>query len=216
MIRELSAALALCLAPIAASAQTSSAVAPEMTADQVSQGPMTVERIHNGFLAAPDFGVTEVNGKAAGLGGGYAGFVFEDAFFVGGAVKAQFTNTSNESMVYGGLLLQWFGRTNESVGFAAKTLLGWGTADSTTTVPTVQRGQTINQRVRYSQDFWVAEPGVDAVIRLSKNLRFTAGLGYRFTGHAWYGGYYGNPYYSHSTGLDGVVGSFGLHIGGGS
>ena len=51
MIRALGTALALCLLTIAASAQTGAAL-DLAAADQPSQGPMIVERVHNGFLGA--------------------------------------------------------------------------------------------------------------------------------------------------------------------
>ena len=61
MTRALCGALAICLLPLTASAQTSDAALDLGAAAQASQGPMTVERIHNGFLAAPDFKVTNAD-----------------------------------------------------------------------------------------------------------------------------------------------------------
>ena len=55
MTRIFGAALLACLLPIAAAAQTSDGPALDLSAAQPSQGPMTVQKIHNGFLAAPDF-----------------------------------------------------------------------------------------------------------------------------------------------------------------
>ena len=45
---------------------------------------MTVERVHNGFLAAPDFKFTEFDQTSSGLAGGYAGVVLDEHFFIGG------------------------------------------------------------------------------------------------------------------------------------
>ena len=80
MTRILTAAFVLSLLPIGASAQTSDGAALDLAAAQVSQGPMTVQRIHNGFLAAPDFKITDFDHKTSGLVGGYAGVVFAEAF----------------------------------------------------------------------------------------------------------------------------------------
>lgn len=215
MTRELSAALVLCLAPIAAAAQTVGAATPDLTATQTSQGPMIVERVHNGFLVAPDFKITQVDKKSSGLAGGYAGFVVDAAFFIGGGAYARVTNTRDREMVYGGLVLQWFGRTGERFGFSAKTLLGGGTSESSSTVQVLDRGRVTSQRLRLRQDFFVAEPEVDARVRLTKHLRLTVGAGYRFTGSGWRGhrDFFDGP---GRTGLNGAVGSVGLHIGGGS
>ena len=130
MTRTFYVCLALWLLPIAASAQTSSTAAPAFSAAQASQGPMTVERIHNDFLAAPDFKITEVNHGTSGLMGGYAGVVFVDAFFIGGGEYGQVTGNHGSELAYGGLIMQWFGRTSGTFGYSAKMLMGVGTAES--------------------------------------------------------------------------------------
>ena len=75
-MRSAEGALALCLLPVAASAQIASTAPDLATAEQMTQGPMKVERIHNGFLAAPDFKFTDFDHKTSGLMGGYAGVEF--------------------------------------------------------------------------------------------------------------------------------------------
>ena len=54
------------------------------TASQNTQGPMTVERITSGFLAAPDFKVTRFDHRTSELAGGYAGWLTDQQLFVGG------------------------------------------------------------------------------------------------------------------------------------
>jgi hypothetical protein len=215
VIRALSTALALCLVPIAAAAQTGGAATPDLRASQASQGPMIVERVHNGFLVAPDFKITEVDKKSSGLAGGYAGFVIDDYFFIGGGAYALATNTRDREMAYGGLVLQWFGRTNERFGFSAKTLIGGGTSESSSTVQVLDRGHVTSESLRFRQDFFVAEPEVDALVRLTTHLRLTVGAGYRFTGS----GRRGRADFFDGgarNALNGAVGSIGLQIGGGS
>jgi hypothetical protein len=208
-------ALALCLLPIAAAAQTSGAAPPDLMASQASQGPMVVERVHSGFLVAPDFKFTEVDKKSSGLAGGYAGFVFDDHFFVGGGAYVLASQTRDREMAYGGLVLQWFEGGNNTFGFSAKTLLGGGRTESSNTVQLVDRGRLVSQRFRTSQDFFVAEPEVDALVRFTKHLRLAVGAGYRFTGSGRRGadGFIDGL---DRSGLNGAVGSVGLQIGGGS
>ena len=214
MIRRACFTLVLCLAPLAAFAQAEDPATLDLAASQTSQGPMIVERIHNGFLAAPDFKVTEVDHKTVGLAGGYAGFVFADAFFIGGGGYGTVTNDRDRDLAYGGLIMQWFGRTNETFGYGAKMLMGWGTSTSSDTVQVMSGGKVTNQVVRFRQDFGVFEPEVNALVRFSKHLRLTAGAGYRFTGSGHYGYYdYGYPDTHRSP--SGAVGSIGLQIGGG-
>ena len=212
MIAKIGTALALCLVATAASAQTGGAAAPDLTAPQISQGPMIVEQVHSGFLAAPDFKFTQIDHKSSGLAGGYAGFVIDDAFFIGGGAYGLATNTRGRDLAYGGLVLQWFGRSrDDTFGFGAKTLLGGGRSDSTETVQVLDRGKLISQSVRLRQDFLVAEPEVDAIVRFTKHVRLTIGAGYRFTGRG-REQFFDGP----RQNLSGAVGSIGLQIGGGS
>ena len=207
--------LALCLLPAAASAQTPT-IAPDLaTAEQITQGPMKVERITNGFLAAPDFKITDFDHKTSGLVGGYAGVVFADAFFIGGGGYGLVTDTNNRSLGYGGFLMQWFGRTSETVGFSGKMLIGWGEAESTESFPIVDnRGHTTVQSARVHQDFYVFEPEVNGLVRLSKNARLTGGVGYRFTGYGYYGYYYSYGYPGNFS-PSGWTASVGVQIGSG-
>jgi hypothetical protein len=210
--RAFAIALACSFLPIAASAQDGTA-ALDLSAAQQSQGPMTVERIHNGFLAAPDFKVTDFDHKTSGLMGGYAGVVFADAFFIGGGGYGLVTDTNNRSLGYGGFLMQWFGRTSETFGFSGKMLIGWGEAESTQAFQVVDnRGRTSLQTARVHQDFYVFEPEVNGLVRLSRNVRLTGGAGYRFTGNGWYNNYYYSYGYPNSLSPSGWTASVGVQF----
>ena len=78
--KSLLALFVLVLLPVAASAQSASDQTPQ------SQGPMRIERVHSGLLAAPDFKVTDVDYTTSEMVGGYAGWITDDTFFVGGGV----------------------------------------------------------------------------------------------------------------------------------
>jgi hypothetical protein len=212
MSRALAAALAFCLLPIAASAQTGGAALDATATDQSSQGPMIVERVHNGFLVAPDFKFTEVDKKSSGLAGAYAGVVFDEHFFIGGGGYVLATNRRDRDMAYGGLVLQWLAGT-DTFGFSAKTLLGGGWTEAPSEVQLLS-GPVRFLNVRVAQNFYVAEPEVDALVRMTKHLRLAVGAGYRFTGY----GRRGFQPYSAVLGTDrlnGAVGSISLQIGSG-
>jgi hypothetical protein len=211
-MRAISAALALCLLPIAASAQTGAAL--DLSAvDQPSQGPMIVERVHSGFLVVPEFKFTEVDKRSAGLAGAYAGVVVDEHFFVGGGGYVLATQRRGRDLAYGGLVLQWLGAGNDVFGFSAKTLLGGGSTESTGIIQTLDRGRLISQPFRTRQSFLVAEPEVNLLIHFTDHARLAVGAGYRFTGSNRYGrdGSFGIP----DSRLSGAVGSIGLQIGGG-
>jgi hypothetical protein len=205
-----------CVVPLSAAAQ-SGAVAPR------TQGPMTVEPIHSGFLVAPDFKITEVDRKTSGLVGGYAGWATDDTFFVGaGGYWLANTNRNDPEMAYGGLVVQWLALKSGRVGVGVKGLVGGGEAtvsDNITITPRVPEfrgpdGRVVTpapalvQRVRFREGFVIAEPEALLSVRLSSQVRLAAGAGYRFTGTD-----------RRSIGggrLDGATGSLALQIGGGS
>lgn len=217
MRRAILVSVMACFVPLSAAAQ-SGAVAPR------TQGPMTVEPIHSGFLVAPDFKITEVDRKTSGLVGGYAGWVTDDTFFVGlGGYWLANTNRNDPEMAYGGLVVQWLALKSGRVGVGVKGLVGGGEAtvsDNITITPRVPEFRTVNgrvvptpapalvQSVRLREGFVMAEPEALLSVRLSKQVRLAAGAGYRFTGTD-----------RRSIGgdrLDGATGSLTLQIGGGS
>jgi hypothetical protein len=219
--RVLAVCAAAALTPVVASAQ--SGTTP-------SQGPMIVERVHSGFLAAPDFKVTEVDKKTSELVGGYAGWLADESFFIGGAGYWLASGSSDREMAYGGVMLQWLAQTNNVFGIGVKGLLGGGQATLASTVTTyvpvpvpildprnirpgdpnliIRPPVPTTTNVRFREDFVVAEPEVDVLFRVSRLVRLTAGAGYRFIG-------------ADRRGVDdrrlrGATGSVALQIGGGS
>lgn len=203
--------------PAAAFAQSSGA--------SVDQGPMTVERMHSGFVVAPDVKMTEVDKTTSALAGGYAGWVSDDTIFIGGGGYWLANQASDRKMAYGGLVVQWLTRADRRLGLAAKALVGGGQATLGTTVlrPPVEPFDPrslilrrdldridlrapISTRVRYHQGFFVAEPQVDLVVKLTKSLRLTGGVGYRLI----------DAEGRDDRRLRGATGSVALQIGGGS
>src|SRR5712691_8783426 len=136
MIRaRITTSLMLCFLPIAAAAQTT----PGGAAAPASQGPMIVERVHSGFLVAPDFKITEVDKKTSELAGGYAGWVTDDKIFIGGGGYWLANQSRDREMAYGGLMVQWLARTNERFGLSAKGLVGGGRATLSSSVSDILR-----------------------------------------------------------------------------
>ena len=201
-------------------------VASGQTPTPATQGPMVVERVHSGFLAAPDVKVTEVDGTTSALAGGYAGWLSDETFFVGGGGYWLANPDSDRKMAYGGLVLQLLARSDRRIGFGIKGLIGGGSATLATTIepafgfrdlpnlPDLRRlGLDLDRalraptatRIRLSEGFFIAEPELDVIVRLSRQLRLTGGLGYRLI---------------EADGRDdrrlrGATGSIGLQIGGG-
>jgi hypothetical protein len=215
MRRALLVSVMAWLVPLSAAAQQGAAAAPR------TQGPMIVEPIRDGFMAAPDIKVTEMDRKTFGLVGAYAGWVTGDTFFIGGGgYWLVDTHSNDRDMAYGGLVMQWLVHNGGRLGFGAKGLVGGGEATVADTIsvrlPDVRAANgrvtmpaaTISERFRFREAFMIAEPEALLSIKLPKGMRLAAGVGYRFTGneHRGLGG----------DRLDGATGSLALQIGGGS
>ena len=56
---------------------------PGAAAAQGSAGPMTVQRIGNSAFIAPDFKITDFDGKTSGVAGAFGGYLVENTFFIG-------------------------------------------------------------------------------------------------------------------------------------
>jgi hypothetical protein len=97
------------------------------TAPAASQGPLIVERIHNGVVIAPDYKVTEVNGDLGQLAGGYVGRVFDDRLLIGGAGYWLANGSRGTDLGYGGVLIGWT-TAPARIRFGARSLVGGGRA----------------------------------------------------------------------------------------
>ena len=201
--RRLVLFLVIALVPLRVAAQTTPS----------APGPMIFEPVRSGWLAAPDFKITEVDHRTSELVGGYAGRITDDTFFIGGGGYWMANQSRDREMAYGGLVVQWLARTNARLGFSVKGLVGGGAA--TLSGLTLlrdnddrddRRGRITTIRGRHNQAFFVAEPEADVLVRLTRHMRLTVGAGYRFTTSERGG----------DSRLRGAVGTLGLQIGGGS
>ena len=188
--------LAVVLVPLRASAQT----AP------TPGGPMTFEPIHDGPLAAPDVKITEFDHSTDALLGGYAGWLTDNTLFIGGGGYWLLDQSHNHELGYGGFIVQWMKHADAPIGFGVKGLVGggWATLPETFVVRD-RRGQPSTVIGLHSDGFFVAEPQVDALIRVTRHTRLTVGAGYRFTAGS-----------HNDSQISGAVGTIGFQFGGGS
>jgi hypothetical protein len=238
--RRLFAVIAVALtAPLPASAQGGGVGAPEggrsapplqisketglqaaATIDQAA-GPMQIERVRSGVLLAPDFKLTEIDGRTSELVGGYGGWVTDKTFFVGGGGYWLANGSRDRRLGYGGVVLQWMARGDRALGYSIKGLVGGG--ESTLSRPITQPvrfpdlspvdGRTgasrqlrsITTSIRTRQGFFVAEPELDVLVRITGSLHVTAGAGYRFIAAG----------RGDESRIRGAVGTVGLQLGGG-
>src|SRR6185436_8954959 len=90
-----------------------------------SQGPLVLERIHNGIVVAPDYKVTELNGDVAQLAGAYVGRVIDDRLLIGGAGYWLANGTRGSELRYGGVMIGWTTAPGR-IRFGARGLVGGG------------------------------------------------------------------------------------------
>src|SRR5262245_24563166 len=97
-------------------------------------GPMAVQRLHSGFVVAPDVKLSEVDDRTAALAGGYAGWLSDETVFIGGGAYVLANHASDRKMAYVGLVMQFLTRTDRRVGFGVTGLIGGGRATLTATL----------------------------------------------------------------------------------
>ena len=183
-------------------------------------GSLVVEETRSGFVVAPDYRFTRVDGQSAGLLGVRAGLLTDRRLFIGGAAYGLPGNRDGLKMLYGGGLVEWFANPGGFVDFSVSGLVGAGSA-------TVTPGSILSGYSRLTLDggrdqfsyqelwtrhrgwwtghhkFFVAEPQATVHLNLTDWLRVGGGAGYRFAGAA--GDANGR--------LSGFAGSIGVQIG---
>lgn len=175
-------------------------------------GPMSVERVRDGFAIAPDFKISKIDGSAARLAGVYGGWVIDNSLLIG-AGGYWLTNGSDvRSLGYGGAVVEWLALTDRPVGFGLRGLVGFGgaTLSETATVLVYQPGSTppqpqpgvgpgrvgppfapvpvpgtaSPQTVQFgvNRGFFVAEPEADFLVNFTPRVRLNWSAGYRLIG----------------------------------
>ena len=183
----LAVAIALVIGPAVALAQS----APTPPA----QPPLVLERIHSNFVVAPDYKVTELDGEVAHLGGGYAGWLTEDTLFLGGAAYSVVNGSDDFRLTYGGVVAGWTLFPERRIQFGARGLVGLGRATLGTDVEFARFGrgrrgtrddrradpvpQTI--RLRTEDDFFVFEPQLTVITKVTRHIAINMCAGYRAT-----------------------------------
>jgi hypothetical protein len=219
MTRPIPALIALCIAALLPSAAVAQTAAPA--------SPLKIEPIDSGFVLAPDARFSDVNDKFATLAGVYGGWLTDRTLLVGAGGYWLANRDDNFKMQYFGGVGSWTLGARRKVGLRAGALVGGGSATLAKTygdlfgeipagAPGLSRDHRLSFRgrrgspitsatlVRVNEDFFIAEPQVNAVMSLTKWLHLDAGVGYRLIGGA----------DLLSEDLRGISGSIALQLGG--
>jgi hypothetical protein len=161
-----------------------------------------LEKIQNGFVIAPDFKFSELDGQSANLLGGYAGWLTDRKLFIGGGAYWLTSGPAGADLAYGGALVEWFPRRNDRFNLSFRGLAGLGTGTASVDVDEFpepvfpDRGHGARggrggrfphpfpSSVRVDETFFVAEPQANASYTFTSWLRLGAGAGYRLVAGA--------------------------------
>ena len=157
-----------------------------------------LEEIQSGFVIAPDFKFSELDGESANLLGGYAGWLTDRKLFIGAGAYWLTNGSGGSGLSYGGALVEWFPQRNEKFNLSFRGLVGAGTGALRVDVgefpefPTFGghrgRGERFPHRfpstVLVHEGFFVAEPQANASFTFTNWLRLGVGAGYRLIGGA--------------------------------
>jgi hypothetical protein len=185
-IAAVSAVLAFTGAPPALANPQASSGQQTQQGGKVSQGPLVLTPIESTFVIAPVAKVTEIAGVTSGLAGFYAGKVLDNKLFVGGSAFWLANPTNNTRLWYGGAVVGWTCMVSGPFSVRATTLVGAGQASRLLSIgvfPTepFMHGFHGNNRVRFRDDFVIAEPELTLQVKLLDRLRLNFGAGYRYT-----------------------------------
>jgi len=184
------ASIAMCLAAVMQAAPARAQNTPQGTTTPVAiQGPIIIQRLESGWAIAPDVKVTRFDGGTHTLAGAYGGYVIDNQLLIGAAAD-WLTDPQHRTrqLAYGGGFVQWRRGVDRLFGFSVQGLIGGGTATATGDVSVVNFDRTdtrkltpvfTTERLPFREDFFVAEPGANLIVRLSSHVRLHAGGGYR-------------------------------------
>ncbi len=162
---------------------------------------LTLEEMQSGFVAAPIFKLTEVDGEIGTLAGFRLGELTDGRVFIGGAANWLVSGSSDVDLAYGGGLVEWFSHPDAPVQASVGSLVGIGSASLNTVVDVggpdsrwrLSRGRfgfhgrpgTSSTAIfRFRESFFVAEPQASLILNGTDWFRVGLGVGYRFIGGA--------------------------------
>ena len=179
-----------------------------------TNGPLVLERIHDSWVLAPDFKVTDFDDRTGQLAGAYGGRLIDGTLLIGGAGYWLANEDRDFRLAYGGLVVGWQSPEYGRIRFGGRGLVGAGRATlgvdvgvlrggpvptvvgrtdirfgvtrpgTQAPIPATALTQTLRARVLGRDDFLVLEPQANVTARLTGSLGISCGVGYRATSQA--------------------------------
>jgi len=134
--------------------------ASAQVAQPTSGGPLVLERIHDGWVAAPDFKVTDIDSRTGELAGVYGGRLIDNTVLIGGAGYWLTNQDRDFKLAYGGVLIGWQSRELGRIRFGGRGLVGAGRATLGIDLGPLPTAQRVNALPRGDIRFGATSPGV--------------------------------------------------------
>lgn len=136
-------------------------------------------KLESGGFGGPVVKMTQFIDKSGILVGGRGGWIINHAFVIGGGGYGLVNEitASNDSLLsfgYGGVELEYVHRSNKLLHFTVQTLIGGGSVEYR------DKRNKDAQNNDVHDDFFIAEPGVNVILNVSKNFRIGLGGSYRY------------------------------------
>jgi len=204
--------LSTCVSASALAQTTDLLALPAAQAQPAQPGQITIERVEQGLVFAPDARITEVNGETAALAGGYVGWMTDRTWVVGAGGYWLANQDDDLKMAYGGMVVEYLVRSQERIGFGVRGLVGGGRATLGSTVgeyfgvtdASLSRGDgrqgqashmlrqdrggrfpvTADTELLVREYFFVVEPQASVIVHFTRWARLDLGVGYRLTAGA--------------------------------
>lgn len=179
---------AVLFASLVATAVLVGTASPALAQTPASSGGLQISEVNNGWVVAPEVQFTTINDRSATLAGGYVGYDIEHTVLIGGAAYGLTNRDRNFEAQYGGGLVRWTFGGDRPIAISAGALIGGGSATLTRTYADLigrpGAGPAANRvsgstRVRVHDDFFVAEPKLNLLVRLTAWMRLDIGGSYR-------------------------------------
>lgn len=145
--------------------------------------------IESGGYGGPFFKLGQINGQTGLFVGGQGGWIINHTFVIGGKGYGIASNVEVEGMEglrlnfnCGGLMLEYILSSDEVLHYSVEGMLGTGNVSYDDNEDNLDENEFSND------SFFVFEPGVNAILNVTKNLRIGAGITFRYVSGVEYEG----------------------------
>ena len=146
-----------------------------------AQGALVNGKLKFGGYGGPLFKVGQINGQTGLLAGGQGGLILNHCFVIGlkgyslsNHIEIDGADNLRLAFHCGGLFLEYIVTSNKFYHFSFESMIGSGNLSYDANEDDLD----VNEFP--SDSFFVIEPGVNAIVKITKNFRIGAGVTFRY------------------------------------